>query len=64
MVLVEATEEFQLAGMAITQGIMQARAEIHPEDSSILESLIDGESRECVMKDTTGVDRWWIVEEI
>ena len=36
---VEATEEFEVAGMARMQGMMQITAEIHSEDSSILQSF-------------------------
>ena len=39
VVLDEATEEFQRAEVARTQGIMQVRVEIHAEDSIILESF-------------------------
>ena len=37
--IVEATEEFEASGMARMQGKMQVSAEIHPEESVILESF-------------------------
>lgn len=39
MAIVKATEEFGVAGMASTQGMMQVRKEIHAEDSVILGSF-------------------------
>lgn len=39
MAILEATEEFGVAEMARMQGMMQVRAEIHPDDNIILESF-------------------------